>query len=152
MQVKDIMTTRVVTVTPDIPVPVMASLLRDNRISGVPVTGAEGTVVGLVSEYRTHAARRRPTQVRLAELLPNVAKHGANELVGHWAGARNSQALRPESFTTWPAPGSRSLPPRSSAVTGACAGPVPVGPGETFDAPLPERALPACQKESHRPS
>jgi CBS domain-containing protein len=51
MKVKEIMTARVVTVTPDTPVPVIASLLRDNRISGVPVTGADGAVVGLVSEY-----------------------------------------------------------------------------------------------------
>jgi CBS domain-containing protein len=51
VQVKEIMTTRVVTVTPDTPVPVIASLLRANRISGVPVTGAEGAVIGLVSEY-----------------------------------------------------------------------------------------------------
>ncbi|MGH3224465.1 MAG: CBS domain-containing protein [Streptosporangiaceae bacterium] len=45
------MTTRVVTVTADTPVPVIAGLLRDNRISGVPVTDANGAVVGLVSEY-----------------------------------------------------------------------------------------------------
>ena len=51
MRVKEIMTTRVVTVTPDTPVPVIASLLRDNRISGVPVTDAGGAVIGLVSEY-----------------------------------------------------------------------------------------------------
>lgn len=45
------MTTRVVTVAPDTPVPVIAALLRDNRISGVPVVAADGAVVGLVSEY-----------------------------------------------------------------------------------------------------
>ena len=39
MKVKEIMTTRVVTVTRNTPVPVIASLLRDNRISGVPVVG-----------------------------------------------------------------------------------------------------------------
>jgi CBS domain-containing protein len=51
VKVKEIMTARVMTVTPDTPVPVIASLLRENRISGVPVVNAEGTVVGLVSEY-----------------------------------------------------------------------------------------------------
>jgi len=50
VKVKEIMTARVVTVTPDTPVPVIAGLLRDNRISGVPVTDAGGAVVGLVSE------------------------------------------------------------------------------------------------------
>jgi CBS domain-containing protein len=51
VKVSEIMTTRVVTVTPDTPVPVVAGLLRDNRISGVPVLDAGGAVVGLVSEY-----------------------------------------------------------------------------------------------------
>lgn len=51
VRVKEIMTAKVVTVTPDTPVPVIASLLRDNRISGVPVVDAEAAVVGLVSEY-----------------------------------------------------------------------------------------------------
>jgi CBS domain-containing protein len=51
VKVREIMTARVVTVTPDTPVPVIAALLRDNRISGVPVVAADGAVVGLVSEY-----------------------------------------------------------------------------------------------------
>ena len=51
MKVREIMTTRVVTVTPDTPLPVIASLLRDKRISGVPAVDAGGAVVGLVSEY-----------------------------------------------------------------------------------------------------
>jgi CBS-domain-containing membrane protein len=51
VNVKEIMTTRVVTVTADTPVPVIAGLLRENRISGVPVVDAPGAVVGLVSEY-----------------------------------------------------------------------------------------------------
>ena len=45
------MTTRVVTVTPSTPVAVVAGLLRDNRISGVPVVDPGGAVVGLVSEF-----------------------------------------------------------------------------------------------------
>jgi CBS domain-containing protein len=51
VKVREIMTTRVVTVAPDTPVPVIAGLLRDNRISGVPVVDAGGAVIGLVSEY-----------------------------------------------------------------------------------------------------
>jgi CBS domain-containing protein len=51
VKIREIMTTRVVTVNPATPVPVIAALLRENRISGVPVTDAEGAVVGLVSEY-----------------------------------------------------------------------------------------------------
>lgn len=51
MKVREIMTTPVITVTPGTPVPAIATLLRDNRISGVPVTDAGGAVIGLVSEY-----------------------------------------------------------------------------------------------------
>lgn len=51
MKVKEIMTTQVVTVTGRTPVTVIAGLLRENRISGVPVVDAAGVVVGLVSEY-----------------------------------------------------------------------------------------------------
>ena len=49
MKVSEIMTTRVVTVTPYTPFPLIARLLRYNRISGVPVTYAHGAVIGLVS-------------------------------------------------------------------------------------------------------
>lgn len=51
MKVKEIMTTRVVTVAPGTSVSVIASVLRENRISAVPVVDAAGAVVGLVSEY-----------------------------------------------------------------------------------------------------
>jgi CBS domain-containing protein len=51
VKVREIMTTQVVTVAPDTPVPVIATLLRDNLISGVPVVDAGGAVIGLVSEY-----------------------------------------------------------------------------------------------------
>jgi CBS domain-containing protein len=51
VKVREIMTTRVVTVTPDTPVAMIAGRLRDHRISGVPVVNEEGAVIGLVSEY-----------------------------------------------------------------------------------------------------
>ena len=50
MLAKDIMTTNVVTITPDVSVEEIATLLLARRISGVPVIGAEGALVGLVSE------------------------------------------------------------------------------------------------------
>jgi CBS domain-containing protein len=51
MKVGEIMTTKVITVAGDTPVPQIAALLRENRISGVPVVDADGVVVGLVSEH-----------------------------------------------------------------------------------------------------
>lgn len=50
MQIRDVMTTKVITVRPDTPAPDIAKLLVENRISGVPVVDEEGRVVGVVSE------------------------------------------------------------------------------------------------------
>lgn len=50
MQVKDIMTTAVISVTVDTPVEEIARLLLDNRISGVPVVDAGQRILGIVSE------------------------------------------------------------------------------------------------------
>ncbi|MFH1215241.1 MAG: CBS domain-containing protein [Pseudomonadota bacterium] len=47
---KDIMTTKVITVNPDLPVEALASLLWKNNISGAPVVDAEGAVIGIVTE------------------------------------------------------------------------------------------------------
>jgi CBS domain-containing protein len=46
----DVMTTTVVTVSPETPVPEVARLLHEHRISGVPVVDGSGNVVGVVSE------------------------------------------------------------------------------------------------------
>jgi CBS domain-containing protein len=48
--VRDIMTTAVVTVRPDTPSREVAAMLRQHRISGFPVTGDDGKVVGVVTE------------------------------------------------------------------------------------------------------
>lgn len=50
MQIRDVMTTKVITVGPDTPAPEIARLLVENRISGVPVVDPEGRVLGVVSE------------------------------------------------------------------------------------------------------
>ncbi len=50
MLAKDIMTTDVVTITPEASVEEIAKLLLARGISGVPVVDAEGALVGLVSE------------------------------------------------------------------------------------------------------
>ncbi|MEW6594160.1 MAG: CBS domain-containing protein [Thermodesulfobacteriota bacterium] len=47
---KEIMTTTVVTVGPEMPVEQLAALLRDRRISGAPVVDGTGALVGVVTE------------------------------------------------------------------------------------------------------
>src|SRR5688572_6340075 len=49
MNARDLMTTNVVTVTPDTPVATVAALLLERRISGIPVVDRE-RLVGIVSE------------------------------------------------------------------------------------------------------
>jgi CBS domain-containing protein len=48
--VKDVMTSRVVWVTQDVPYKEMAAALRENRVSAFPVLDDEGKVIGVVSE------------------------------------------------------------------------------------------------------
>jgi CBS domain-containing protein len=50
MKAADVMTSKVVTVTPDQTVQQVAKTLLTHRISGVPVVDAQGSLVGLVSE------------------------------------------------------------------------------------------------------
>jgi len=50
MRAQDVMTTHVITVTPETTVLDVAKLFVEHRISGAPVVGADGTVVGVISE------------------------------------------------------------------------------------------------------
>jgi CBS domain-containing protein len=50
MRALDIMTTSVITATPDMTIPDAAKRLADNHISGMPVVDEKGKVVGIVSE------------------------------------------------------------------------------------------------------
>jgi CBS domain-containing protein len=50
MQASDVMTTNVVTVSPETRVEQIAALLLERRISGVPVVNADGRLVGIVTE------------------------------------------------------------------------------------------------------
>jgi CBS domain-containing protein len=50
MHVEDLMTRDVVTVAPGTPLKVVAELLVEHRISGVPVCDADGSILGVVSE------------------------------------------------------------------------------------------------------
>jgi CBS domain-containing protein len=50
MHAMDVMTTNVITVTPDTSVQEVARVLSERNISGVPVVGADNRLVGIVSE------------------------------------------------------------------------------------------------------
>ena len=48
IKVKDIMTTNVITVTPQTEIVQATKLLLENHINGVPVTDAKGKLVGIL--------------------------------------------------------------------------------------------------------
>jgi CBS-domain-containing membrane protein len=50
MKALDIMTKDVVSVRPETPVRDIAALMTEKRISGLPVLGADGTLLGIVSQ------------------------------------------------------------------------------------------------------
>jgi CBS domain containing-hemolysin-like protein len=50
MKARDVMTTSVISVGPDMPIGEIAKILRDRGISAVPVVDASGTPIGMVSE------------------------------------------------------------------------------------------------------
>jgi len=50
MKARDVMTTNVVSVTPDCPISEMAKRMQQYRISGLPVINAGGALVGIVTE------------------------------------------------------------------------------------------------------
>jgi CBS domain-containing protein len=50
MKIEDVMTREVVTVRPDTSLKQVAALLAERRISGLPVVGENGEIVGVVSE------------------------------------------------------------------------------------------------------
>src|SRR3954471_5803491 len=66
MRAKDIMSSPVVTVTPDASVTEVATLLLEKRISGVPVVDQAGQIAGIISEgdllrrVETNTQRHRP--------------------------------------------------------------------------------------------
>ena len=79
--VRDIMTTDVVTVRPDTPHQTVAAMLRQHRVSGFPVTGEDGKVVGVMTETdlvalvagRRHRRHRAAEQATAGDLMSHPA-------------------------------------------------------------------------------
>jgi CBS domain-containing protein len=79
--VRDVMTTPVVTVRPDTSCRELAAMFREHRVSGLPVTADDGTVVGVVSESdlvalaagRHHRGHRAVGQATASDLMTHPA-------------------------------------------------------------------------------
>jgi CBS domain-containing protein len=68
MKARDIMTTEVVTLAPDMPIREIARTFRDRGISGAPVV-EHGQVIGIVTEVDLIARHARPHYPRYLPLL-----------------------------------------------------------------------------------
>jgi CBS domain-containing protein len=58
MKARDVMTTAVSSVGPDTPIGEIAKILRDHKISALPVVDETGIPIGMVSEGDLVGARR----------------------------------------------------------------------------------------------
>jgi CBS domain-containing protein len=83
VKVSDIMTREVLTVSPHATLKDVAQLLVANRVSGVPVVGVDGSVLGVVSEgdiLRKEEGQRKSRIRRLtASLAEAQLKHNARD-------------------------------------------------------------------------
>lgn len=77
--VASVMTTKVITVTPETPFKDVVATLSGNGISAVPVVGPEGKLIGVVSE---------------ADLLPKQEFHGGADPVPHGVARRRGRWFR----------------------------------------------------------
>jgi CBS domain-containing protein len=81
MQVREVMTTEVMTVGPDAGLKAAARLMIDNGISGLPVVDDDGTLVGIITEAdflsrearRSHRRYRRLLEAIFGEREPQPA-------------------------------------------------------------------------------
>ena len=92
MQAKDVMTSPVITVALDTPVPDIAELLLTHRISGLPVVDQDGRAVGIISEgdllRRVETGTDRP-RARWLEMLVGRNVQAADFLKTHGRCARD---------------------------------------------------------------
>jgi CBS domain-containing protein len=101
--VRDIMTTAVVTVRPYTPYRKVAAMFREHRVSGFPVTGDDGTVVGVVTETdllalaagEHHRGHRAAEQATAGDLMSCPAVTiSPDELVKTAAGLMRKRRLQ----------------------------------------------------------
>ena len=79
MQAKDIMTRDIITVSPTMPVRALAMTLIKNQISGAPVAGKNGKIVGVVSEADIVAKKGKDVKSIMSKQIISVAEETAVE-------------------------------------------------------------------------
>jgi CBS domain-containing protein len=72
MQAKDIMTREIITVTPNMTVKSLAMTLVKNQISGAPVAGKNGKILGVVSEADIVAKKGKDVKAIMSKKIISV--------------------------------------------------------------------------------
>jgi CBS domain-containing protein len=74
MYARDIMTRDIITVTPNMSVKKLAMLLIKSQISGAPVSGKNGKIVGVVSEADIVAKKGRDVRAIMSRKVISIAE------------------------------------------------------------------------------
>ncbi len=104
--VKDIMTTDLITVTPDMDIARAAKILLDNRINGVPVLDDSGRLVGLLCQSDLITQQKKlpiPTLFTFLDgLIRLTSMKQLEKQVGKIAALMVSEAMTPMPVTVRP--------------------------------------------------
>ena len=79
MQAKDIMTRDIITVSPTMPIRALAMTLIKNQISGAPVAGKNGKILGVVSEADIVAKKGKDVKSIMSKKIISVGEDTAVE-------------------------------------------------------------------------
>ena len=106
LKVKDIMTTELITVSPETEIVQATKLLLDNRINGVPVLDETGRLVGILCQSDLIAQQQKipiPSFFTLLDgLIPLISEKQIDKQVRKIAAVTVAEAMTPNPVTVQP--------------------------------------------------
>jgi CBS domain-containing protein len=106
LKVKDIMTTEVITVSPETEIVQVTKLLLENRINGVPVLDETGKLVGILCQSDLIAQQQKvpiPSFFTLLDgLIPLISEKQLDKQVRKIAAVTVAEAMTPNPVTVQP--------------------------------------------------
>jgi CBS domain-containing protein len=106
LKVKDIMTTEIITVSPETEIVQATKLLLENRINGVPVLDESGRLVGILCQSDLIAQQRKlpiPSFFTLLDgLIPLTSEKQIDKQVRKIAAVTVAEAMTPNPVTVQP--------------------------------------------------
>jgi CBS domain-containing protein len=106
LKVKDIMTTEIITVSPETEIVQATKLLLENRINGVPVLDETGRLVGILCQSDLIAQQQKlpiPSFFTLLDgLIPLVSEKQIDKQVRKIAAVTVAEAMTPNPVTVHP--------------------------------------------------